>query len=79
MEAFTIFGLAVFLFGIMVVISLLLNAIFNKGDDEMLYGLGFIVVMLFLSIILSLFFVHPENFGYEKMVSNNSVEQEVEE
>lgn len=79
MEVFTIFGLALFLFGVMVISSCLINIGFGKTDDEVIDGLGFIVVMLILSVVLSLFFTQPENFGYEKIVSNNSVEQEVEE
>ena len=77
MEMFTIFGLAIFLFIVMVSVSLLLNIAFNIKDDEMLCGLGFIVVMLVLSFAISSFFIQPENFGYEKIVSNNSIEQEV--
>lgn len=73
MEAFTIFGLAIFLFGVMVLLSILLNAIFFK-TDEMIDGLGFMFVMFALSIMISLFLTQPENFGYEKIVSNNSVE-----
>lgn len=79
MEGFTIFGLAVFLFFVMVITSILLNIAFGRTDDEVIDGLGFIVVMLILSFVLSLFFTQPENFGYEKIVSNNSVKQEVKE
>ena len=77
MEIFTVFGLALFLFGVMVIVSILLNIASGRTDDEVLDGIGFIVVMLVLSIILSLFFTRPEKFGYEKIVSNNSVEQEI--
>lgn len=79
MEEFTVLGLAIFLFGVMVIVSILLNIAFGRTDDEVIDGLGFIVVMLILSVVLSLFFTQPENFGYEKIVSNNSVEQEMEE
>lgn len=80
MEAFTVFGLAIFILVVMVVVSLLLNIAFGRIDDEIFdCGLGFFFVMLILSVVLSLFFTQPENFGYEKIVSNNSVEQEVEE
>lgn len=79
MEEFTVLGLAIFLFGVMVIVSILLNIAFGGTDDEVIDGLGYIVVMLILSVVLSLFFTQPENFGYEKIVSNNSVEQEMEE
>lgn len=79
MEAFTVFGLAIFILVVMIVVSLLLNIAFGRTDDEIFdCGLGFFFVMLILSVVLSLFFTQPENFGYEKIVSNNSVE-EVEE
>jgi membrane protease YdiL (CAAX protease family) len=77
-EAFAIFGLAVFLFVVIVLVSMLLNIALGYIDEEVLYGPGYLVVMLILSILLSLFFIQPEKFGYEKIVSNNSVEQEVE-
>ena len=78
MEIFTILGLAICLFLIMVIASVLMNVAIHETIDEMYDGLGFIVVMIVLSIILSSFFTQPEKFGYEKIVSNNSVEQEVE-
>jgi Mn2+/Fe2+ NRAMP family transporter len=78
MEIFTVFGLALFLFGVMVIISLLLNITFGRNGDEIFdCGIGFTIVMLILSAVLSSFLVHPESFGYEKIVSNNSVEQEI--
>ena len=76
-EAFAIFGLAVFLFVVIVLISMLMNIAWGCIDEEVLYGPGYLVVMLILSILLSLFFILPEKFGYEKIVSNNSVEQEI--
>lgn len=78
MEIFMVFGLATFLFGVMVIISLLLNIAFGRNGDEVFNcGIGFTIVMLILSAVLSSFLVHPECFGYEKIVSTNSVEQEV--
>ena len=79
MEAFTIFGLALFLLIVMVIVSMILNIAIGMIDEEVLYGPGYLVVMIILSVILAIFFTQPENFGYEKIVSNNSVEQEVEE
>lgn len=80
MEIFTVFGLSVFLFGVMVIISLLLNIAFGRNGDEVFdCAIGFTIVMLILSAVLSSFLVHPESFGYKKIVSTNSVEKEVEE
>lgn len=80
MEKFTVFGLAIFLLAVLFIASMLLNILFGRIDDEVFNcGIGFFLVLLILSVILSLFFTQPENFGYEKIVSNNSVEQEVEE
>ena len=75
MEIFTILGLTIFIFAVMAVLVILLNIAF----DEPFGAPGFIFVMVVLSITLSSFFIQPEKFGYEKIVSNNSVEQEVEE
>lgn len=76
MEAFTVLGLVIFLFAGMVTMSVLANIVFKIELVDERSCLGFIFVMLILSVVLSLFFTHPENFGYEKIVSNNSVEQE---
>lgn len=78
MEAFTIFGLAVFLLAGMVITSMVINMLFGSIDEEVLYGPGYLFVLLLLSVVLALFFTQPEIFGYEKIVSNNSVEQEVQ-
>jgi len=75
MEIFTLLGLIIFLFAIIAI----LTVIFNIPFDEPFGAPGVIFVMVILSITLSSFFLHPEKFGYEKIVSNNSVEQEVEE
>jgi hypothetical protein len=77
MEAFAIFGLAIFLFAVFVIVSMILNIAWGCIDEEILYGPGYLIIMLILSILLALFFVQPEKFGYEEIVSNNSVEQEV--
>jgi hypothetical protein len=79
MEAFTVFGLALFLLIVFVIVSMILNIAIGCIDEEVLYGPGYLVVMLILSVILALFFTQPENFGYQKIVSNNSVEQEASE
>lgn len=79
METFTVFGLAVFLLAGMIIISMVINILFGSIDEEVLYGPGYLFVLLLLSVILALFFTRPETFGYEKIVSNNSIEQEVEE
>lgn len=78
-ETFAIFGLAVFLFVVIVLVSMLINIGWGCIDKEVLYGPGYLVVVLILSILLSFFFIQPEKFGYEKIASNNSVEQEIEE
>lgn len=76
MEVFTVLGLAIFLLLVMVVVSFLLNIAYGRTDDEVFdCGLGYFFVLLILSVVLSLFFTQPENFGYEKIVSNNSVEE----
>lgn len=77
MESFTLLGLVIFLFAGMVTMSVLANIVFKIELVDERSCLGFIFVMLVLSIMISLFFTHPEKFGYEKIVSNNSVEQEV--
>lgn len=80
MEVFTVFGLALFLLLVMVVASILFNIAFGRTDDEVINcGLGFLFVLLILSTTLALFFTQPERFGYKKIVSDNSVEQEAEE
>ena len=79
MEIFTVLGLIIFLFGVMFILSVLVNISFFNNDEEILNCLGFIFTLIVLSIVLSLFFTRPEKFGYEKIVSNNSVEQEVKE
>ena len=74
MEIFTILGLTIFIFAVIAILTVLMNIPF----DEPFGAPGVIFVMVILSITLSSFFTHPEKFGYEKIVSNNSVEQEVE-
>ena len=77
MEVFMVLGLTLFLFTGMVITSVVMNIALGKNDDVFECP-GFLFVILVLSIVLSLFFIRPEKFGYEKIVSNNFIKQEVE-
>jgi len=73
MTVFTVFGLAIFISLILIGTSLMLSVVWR--DEE--YHLGFICVLVFLSVIIALFITVPHEFGYEKIaVSENSIEKE---
>lgn len=71
MTVFTVLGLAIFIFLVLIGISLLFSV--AAKDEE--YQLGFIFVLVFLSIFIALFIAEPQKYGYEKItVSENSIE-----
>lgn len=79
MKIFTVLGLAIFLFVVMIIISVFMNIAILETEDEAFNCFGFIFVMIILSILLSLLLTLPEKIGYEKITSNDSVEEEVGE
>ena len=75
MIVFTVLGLAIFIFLVLIGISILFSIAIK--DEEC--HIGFICVLVFLSVIIALFITEPQEFGYEKItVSENSIEKEGE-
>ena len=73
MTVFTVLGLSIFIFFVLFVVSILLNVAWRNEIEN---SIGFLFVLVIISILIAIFIAEPQVYGYEKItVSENSIEK----
>lgn len=73
MEVFTLFGLWIVIWIVLSFIYVVAEFAMSRFEE---ISPAPLLINIFIALLIANFILNPEKFGYEKIVSNNSVEQE---
>ena len=71
MEYCTALGVFIIVFGVVLLLDSLFHVIMDEYDDMDVASLLF---CMFVAIVITIFVISPETYGYTKIVSGNEVE-----